>query len=151
MGGVAELIDAHFLPHGNWQGLSPGKVLTGWLSHILSEADRRLNQVQAWAAKRSHTLQSSLDVQVHELDFSDERLAIGLDLLREDEEWAQFERSLNQRGLCCRGVCASTVPRSVVTERSRRRDCFNLGIAKTTVRICRRLKWWRVWTRWGCR
>jgi len=97
--GVAELIDMHFLPHGNWQGLSPGKVLTGWLSHILSEADHRLNQVQAWAAKRLHTLRSSLDVRVRELDFSDDRLALGLDLLSADENWAQFERALNQRVL----------------------------------------------------
>lgn len=97
--GVAELIDAHFVRHGNWQGLSPGKVLTGWLSHILSEADHRLNQVQTWAGKRLHTLRSSLDVRVRELDFSDDRLAIGLDLLSADEDWAQFERALNQRVL----------------------------------------------------
>ena len=44
--GVAELLDAHFRPHGNWQGLSPGKVLTGWLGHILSQADHRLNPLK---------------------------------------------------------------------------------------------------------
>lgn len=97
--GVAELLDAHFLAHGNWQGLSPGKVLMGWLSHILSEADHRLNQVQAWAGQRLHTLRCSLDADVRELDFSDDRLASGLDLLSADENWAQFERALNQRVL----------------------------------------------------
>ena len=97
--GVAELLDAHFPPHGNWQGLSPGKVLMGWLGHILSEADHRLNQVQDWAARRLNTLRSSLDASVRALDFSDDRLAIGLDLLSADEQWVQFERALNQRVL----------------------------------------------------
>lgn len=41
--GVSELINEHFPAHGNWQGLRPGEMLTGWLAHILSEADHRLN------------------------------------------------------------------------------------------------------------
>lgn len=57
--GVAELVDEHFAVHGNWQGISPGKMMTGWLSHILSEADHRLNQVQDWAAKRIETLRGA--------------------------------------------------------------------------------------------
>ena len=59
--GLAELADEHFAVHGNWQGLSPGKMLTGWLAHILSEADHRLNRVQAWAAKRRALLCDWLD------------------------------------------------------------------------------------------
>ncbi|MBI5956079.1 MAG: IS1634 family transposase [Chloroflexi bacterium] len=95
--GLAELVDEYFAPHGNWQGLSPGKVLTGWLAHILSEADHRLNRVQDWAAKRIETLRGSLGDEVRALDFADDRLAIGLDLLSDDEKWAQFEMALNQR------------------------------------------------------
>ena len=95
--GLAALVDAHFTPHGNWQGVSPGKMLTGWLAHILSEADHRLNQVQDWAAKRVETLSSCLEDDVRALDFSDDRLAIGLDLLSHDRDWAQFETALNQR------------------------------------------------------
>ncbi|MFZ1467213.1 MAG: DUF4277 domain-containing protein, partial [Anaerolineae bacterium] len=41
--GLAELVDEHFRRHGNWQGLSPGGVLTGWLAYVLSEGDHRLN------------------------------------------------------------------------------------------------------------
>lgn len=97
--GLAELVDEHFRPHGNWQGISFGKMLSGWLAHILSEADHRLNQVQDWAARRSETLRGCLNVEVRALDFSDDRLAIGLDLLSKDQEWAQFETALNQRTL----------------------------------------------------
>jgi transposase len=97
--GVDELIDEHFSVHGNWQGISPGKMMTGWLSHILSEADHRLNQVQDWAAKRIETLRGCLGVELNGLDFSDDRLATGLDLLSDDERWASFEAALNRRSL----------------------------------------------------
>ena len=33
--GLATLTDQPIRVHGNWQGLRPGKVLTGWLTHIL--------------------------------------------------------------------------------------------------------------------
>lgn len=95
--GLAELADTHFVPHGNWRGISPGKMLTGWLAHILSEADHRLNRVQDWAAKRGETLRGCLDPELRELDFTDDRLAIGLDMLSDDQQWSQFETALNQR------------------------------------------------------
>ena len=28
--GLSELVDEHFKTHGNWQGLSLGKVVMGW-------------------------------------------------------------------------------------------------------------------------
>jgi transposase len=95
--GVAELIDQHFVPHGLWRGISLGNVLTGWLAHILSESDHRLNQVEDWAGSRLQTLHGCLGVEVRALDFSDDRLALGLDQLGEDEHWRAFEAALNQR------------------------------------------------------
>ena len=95
--GISELLDEHFEPHGNWQGISPGKMLTGWMGHILSEADHRLNRVQDWAAKRLETLRGSLGVKLEALDFSDDRLAAGLEMLSNDEHWAAFEADMNRR------------------------------------------------------
>jgi len=97
--GVITLTNEHFPAHGNWQGLDLGRVLVGWLAHILSEADHRLNQVEEWAAGRIETLSGCLGVAVRALDFSDDRLASVLDALSEDEEWAAFEASLNRRTL----------------------------------------------------
>lgn len=97
--GLAELFDEHFKAHGNWQGSSPGVVVVGWLTHILSEADHRLNQVQEWAARRLETLSGSLGVPVRALDFSDDRLASLLDMLGEDKPWAAFEADLNRRSI----------------------------------------------------
>lgn len=97
--GLADLVDQHFRRHGNWQGLSPGQVLTGWLAYILSEGDHRLNRVQDWAARRLAVLHSALAAETRALDFSDDRLASGLNLLSDDTAWAAFEAALNQRTL----------------------------------------------------
>lgn len=97
--GLADLVDAHFRRHGNWQGLSPGQVLTGWLAYILSEGDHRLNQVPDWAAGRLAVLRRTLAGALQALDFSDDRLASGLDLLSADTAWSTFEAALNQRTL----------------------------------------------------
>jgi transposase len=107
--GLAELVDQHFKPHGNWQGLSPGRVLTGWLAYILSEGDHRLNQAQDWVAARQHVLQPILGAGLRAIDFSDDRLAIGLDLLSDDATWTAFEAALNQRTLRVYDLAAQCV------------------------------------------
>jgi transposase len=69
----------------------------GWLTHILSQADHRLNQVQGWAAKRPETLRGCLGGAVRAEDFADDRLGLVLDALSDDHHWAEFETALNQR------------------------------------------------------
>ena len=96
---LAALTDQHIEVHGNWHGLSPGQVLTGWLAHILSEADHRLNQVQEWAGKRLETLQGCLGGPVCAHDFTDDRLAWVLDALSDDATWVSLEGALNQQTL----------------------------------------------------
>lgn len=95
--GVGALVDEHFVPHGNWGGISLGRVCSGWLVHILSEADHRMNHVQAWAEKRRETLWSCLGGDVSAQDFTDDRLEIALDELSDDVRWAGFETALNRR------------------------------------------------------
>jgi transposase len=95
--GVAALVDEHFQPHGNWGGISLGQVCSGWLAHILSEADHRMNHVQPWAEKRCETLRGCFGAEVSDQDFTDDRLEIALDALSEDEGWAGFETALNRR------------------------------------------------------
>lgn len=97
--GIAELVGEHFRMHGNWQGIEMGRVMTGWLAHVLSEADHRLNHVESWAEKRPKTLQGSLGADVNSADFTDDRLAVVLDKLSEDRNWSDFEAALNRRTL----------------------------------------------------
>ncbi len=50
------IIDSIITPHGNWQGLTPGWVITIWLMHILSEHNHCMEPVQEWVAKHVVTL-----------------------------------------------------------------------------------------------
>jgi transposase len=94
--GLQPLLDAHVPTHGNWVGLSLGWVTVIWLTHILSEANHRLNHVEAWAEKRLDTLRGCTGQRVHPLDVSDDHLAAILEAFSEDERWSVFESALNQ-------------------------------------------------------
>jgi transposase len=94
--GVQALLDEHFPTHGNWVGLSLGWVTVVWLTHRLSEADHRRNQVAAWAGQRLPTLQECTGQPVHPLDVSDDRRAGVLETLSDDARWSAFEGALNQ-------------------------------------------------------
>lgn len=93
---VCEIIDRHFIPHGNWQGCSLGTVVTIWLAYILSEGDHRLSEVQEWVAARSNTLSLCLKTRIRSEDFSDDRLAIVLNLLGVDRDWRQYESEMTK-------------------------------------------------------
>ncbi len=95
--GIPELLDEYFKPHGNWEGISLGWTTAVWLAHILSEGDHRMNQVQRWVAHRIQTLHGCTGQEVQDRFWSDDRLAILLDALSDDQQWQQCETALNQR------------------------------------------------------
>ena len=95
--GVQPLLDTHFPTHGNWQGLSLGWVTAIWLTHILSQADHRLNHVEPWAEKRLYTLRGCTGQPLHPLDVSDDRLALVLQALSDNVRWSTFESALTQQ------------------------------------------------------
>src|SRR2546421_4686720 len=92
--GIARLLDAHFPTHGNHQGLSLGMVTTIWLTHLLSQADHRMNRVQPWAERRLETLRGCSDATLEVHDLGDDRLAAVLEYLSDDERWRAFEQEL---------------------------------------------------------
>ncbi len=92
--GIARLLDAHFPTHGNRAGLSLGRVTIIWLTHVLSQADHRMNRVQPWAERRLETLQGCSDAPLEVRDLGDDRLADVLRHLSDDERWCAFEQEL---------------------------------------------------------
>lgn len=96
---LSELVDEYFKSHGNWKGLSLGKVVVGWLAYILSQGDHRLNQVEAWIGGLKETFKIGLDSDVRSLDFSDDHLASVLDQFSADEPWDRFEGELSRQTL----------------------------------------------------
>ena len=107
--GLSELLDEHFVPHGNWQGLSLGNVVSGWLSYILSQGDHRLNQVEEWAEGLSICLKACLSESLRPLDFSDDRLATVLDELSNDLLWECFEGALNRQTVRVYDLCEMSI------------------------------------------
>ncbi len=95
--GVPELLNTYFKPHGNWEGMSLGWTTAIWITHILSEGDHRMNQVQGWAGQRVHTLSVCSGQEVTERSLSDDRLALVLDALSDEQKWQPFETALNRQ------------------------------------------------------
>lgn len=54
--GIRQQIDARIRPHGGWQGISIGTIVSIWLCHLLMERDQRVVSVRDWAAARQRTL-----------------------------------------------------------------------------------------------
>jgi hypothetical protein len=140
--GLADLLNAHFLTHGRWAGLSLGSTAVVWLTHVLSQADHRLNQVQPWVERRLETLGACLGQPVRALDVADDRLATILAALSDDARWATFEGALTGRLLRVYDLVAERVRLDTTTASGywqvTPRGCSSSGTAKTTVRTCLR-------------
>ena len=93
---IQAIIDQVIKPHGNWQGLSPGWLISIWLIHILSEHTHCMDRVQEWVAKRLHALQELTGQALTELNFTDDRLALCLHMLSQTEYWHEIEGLLGR-------------------------------------------------------
>ena len=91
---LAKLLDKHIPTHGNRKGLSLGNVMTVWLSHILSEANHRMNHVQKWAMQRKEVVRGCGLKTFEARDMADDRLADVLHALSNDIHWVAFEQEL---------------------------------------------------------
>ena len=76
--GIQIILDDVITPHGNWEGLSPGWVMTIWLVHIMSEQNHLMEPVQQWVERHQYTLTELSGQDISELDFTDDRLAMCL-------------------------------------------------------------------------
>jgi len=95
--GIQTIIDDVVKPHANWQGLSPGWVVTLWLVHILSEQNHLMEPVQQWVRRQLTILTKLSGEPVRELDFTDDRLAMCLRDLGSKREWQTIEEQLGLR------------------------------------------------------
>jgi transposase len=95
--GMQPLLDDHFPTPGHGVGRSLGWVTVVWVTHLLSQADHRLNHVEPWTEQRLHTLRGCLGPRVHPLDGSDDRLAAVLEALSDDPRWRAFEGALTRQ------------------------------------------------------
>src|SRR5258708_31726036 len=91
--GIAHLLDVHFPTHGNHEGLSLGEVTMIWLAHVLSQADHRMNRVQAWAERRLEKLRGCSDPSLPVRHLGDDRRADVLRPLSDSERWRGLDET----------------------------------------------------------
>jgi transposase len=95
--GIQAIADREIEAHGNWVGLSPGWVITLWLTHILNEKNHQMEPVQQWVGRHRFMLARLSCQEIRELDFADDRLAICLRQLAKPALWQAIESHLGQR------------------------------------------------------
>jgi transposase len=92
--GIRQMIDARMRPHGGWQGISVGTVVSIWLCHLLMERDHRLVSVRDWAAARAGTVNALWGITLRETDLTDDRLANALTMLSDAADQAAVDHAL---------------------------------------------------------
>lgn len=92
--GVQKSIDAVLEIHGNWQGISPGWVITVWLMHILCEKNHLMEPLEKWAEKHLKLLRRITKQPIERKDFTDDRLALCLKYLSKSSAWYEIEQKL---------------------------------------------------------
>jgi transposase len=92
--GIQAILDDIIVPHGNWEGVTHGWVITIWLMHILSEQNHCMEPVEKWVGKHIVTLRRLSGQKVKALDFSDDRLALCLKELSKPAVWQAVEAAL---------------------------------------------------------
>ena len=92
-----KILDQIDPPHGNWQGLSLGKTMVTWLTHILSTGSHYMSHVQDWVAQAPHLWTGLWREPVRSLDVSDDRLAEVARRLSLAEVWEPLEQETTHR------------------------------------------------------
>lgn len=94
--GIRQTIDAHLTPHGAWQGMSVGTVISLWLAQMLIEHDHRLVLLRDWAAERQQTIETLLGDPLRATDWTDDRLASVLTMIGDPALQATLDRAMLQ-------------------------------------------------------
>jgi hypothetical protein len=94
---IRGIIDSVIKPHGNWEGLSPGWVITIWGMYVLSEQNHLMEPVQQWVRKHLVMLRGLTKQDVTELDLTDDRLGLCLEYLHCSSEWHAIEEKVGIR------------------------------------------------------
>lgn len=95
--GIQAIIDVHYTPHGNHQGLSVGWLAVIFLAYILTKANHKMCPVQEWVEDHRYTLERLTGQNIRPTDFTDDRLGDVLRYLSTDELWWQTEQDLGRR------------------------------------------------------
>ena len=72
--GVEEVIDSIFKPHGNWGGLSYGKLSVLFVTYVLHSLTHRLSSMESWAKEHKTVIEQITGWKLTDKDCTDDRL-----------------------------------------------------------------------------
>ncbi len=71
---VAEIIDAIWLQHGNWKGLSYGQLAVLFITYVINSLSHRFSGMEKWVMEHKTVLEKSTNWKIGEKDATDDRL-----------------------------------------------------------------------------
>lgn len=80
------LIDSVWTPHGNWQGLSYGKLAVVFITYVIQSRTHNLSKMEKWVEDHRYSLEGLTGWTIREKEATDDRLGILLENLGQDEE-----------------------------------------------------------------
>lgn len=83
---VDVLIDSIWTPHGNWQGLSYGKLAVLFITYAIQSRTHNLSEMESWVEARRNVLEGTTGWTIREHEATDDRLGILLENLGQEEE-----------------------------------------------------------------
>jgi len=108
--GIQETIDNHFIPHGNWMGLSYGQLAVLFITYVIHSLTHRLYGMEPWLNKHKTVIQKITGWQIGDKDATDDRLGILTGSLGEDDEKSYgFQQDLNQHTIVAYEMPTDTV------------------------------------------
>lgn len=83
---VDVLIDSVWSPHGNWQGLSYGKLAVLFITYVIQNRTHNLSKMEKWVKDHHKSLEIFTGWTIREKEATDDRLGLLLENLGKDEE-----------------------------------------------------------------
>ena len=84
--GIQEIIDAIFIPHTNWNGLSYGQLSVVFVTYVLHSLTHRLSSMEFWLNQHKNIIEQVTGWQINEKDATDDRLGKMMFALGSDED-----------------------------------------------------------------
>ena len=84
--GIQERIDRFWQPHGNWKGLSYGRLAVLFMIYMIHSLNHRLSGMEGWIAQHQHLLEQLTGWTITPKEATDDRLGLLIEVLGSDLE-----------------------------------------------------------------
>jgi len=87
-----EIIDAIFIPHTNWSGLSYGQLAVLFVTYVLHSLTHRLSGMESWLNQHKTVIEQATGWEINPKDATDDRLGKMMSVFgKDDDKSCQFQ------------------------------------------------------------